>query len=160
MSAPEPLHLVGRQVSKRINQLYPSIPSTFLHTSTHNCSNDYERTPSLTSFFFPFSATIAKNIYVRAPETEVHYWAVFLRDLTVHELIKRVVQKYGFSDDERLRVKTAVRVLERNNGATGGGAVRLLKDDDVRGMEGEVPIDVKVSSLDDESEDWQLELRY
>lgn len=67
------------------------------------------------------------------------------------------MQKYGFSDDERHRVKTAVRVLEHNNG---GGSVRLLKDEDVRGMEGEVAIDVKVSSLDDESEDWQLELRY
>ena len=30
----------------------------------------------------------------------------------------------------------------------------------MRVMEGEVAIDVKVSSLDDESEDWQLELRY
>lgn len=50
--------------------------------------------------------------------------------------------------------------MERNNGATGGDAVLLLKDEDVRGMEGEVAIDVKVSSLDDESEDWQLELSY
>ena len=96
----------------------------------------------------------ALSIYVRAPETEVHYWAVFLRDLTVPELIKRVVQKYGFSDDERARVKTVVRVKDQQH------EVRLLEDEDVKTMEPEIAIDVKVSSLDPQSEDWQLELRY
>ncbi len=100
----------------------------------------------------PFPNT-ALSIYVRAPETEVHYWAVFLRELTVQELIKRVVQKYGFSTDERDRVRMAVRVSEH-------GAVQHLRDDDIRGLESEVAIDVKVTSLDPESEDWQLELRY
>lgn len=92
------------------------------------------------------------SVYVRAPETEVHYWAVFLRELTVQELIKRVVQKYGFSDDERERVKMAVRVTDHS--------VQHLGDEDVRRMESEVAIDVKVTSLDPQSEDWQLELRY
>ena len=98
---------------------------------------------------FPY---LALSIYVRAPETEVHYWAVFLRDLTVYELVKRVVQKYGFSDDERARVKTVVRVTDRG--------AHLLADEDVRTMEAEVAIDVKVTSLDPQSEDWQLELKY
>lgn len=107
--------------------------------------------PSL--YYVSFTKNAALNIYVRAPETEVHYWAVFLRDVTVNELIKRVVQKYGFSDDERDRVKMAVRVTDQ------GGVVRL-GDEDVRNMEGEVAIDVKVTSLDPQSEDWQLELKY
>ena len=102
----------------------------------------------------------ALSIYVRAPETEVHYWAVFLRDLTVHELIKRVVQKYGFSDDERARVKTVVRVWDHPPHHPHQEGVRLLDDDDVRNMEAEIAVDVKVSSLDPQSEDWQLELRY
>ena len=86
----------------------------------------------------------------------MHYWAVFLRDLTVHELIKRVVQKYGFSDDERARVKTVVRVTDHQP----QGPYRLLDDEDVKSMEAEIAVDVKVSSLDPQSEDWQLELRY
>lgn len=107
----------------------------------------------------------------------MHYWAVFLRDLTVQELIKRVVQKYGFSDDERDRVQRAVRVTTTTTTTSSGGGVgegevgdegeggegeveRLLGDEDVRGMESEVAIDVKVTSLDMRSEDWQLELRY
>ena len=85
----------------------------------------------------------------------MHYWAVFLRDLTVHELIKRVVQKYGFSDDERARVKTVVRVTDHQQ-----QGVRLLDDEDVRTMEAEIAVDVKVSSLDPQSEDWQLVLRF
>ena len=98
---------------------------------------------------------------MRAPETEVHYWAVFLRELTVQELIKRVVQKYGFSTDERDRVRMAVRVTDDHDGGGGGGGrVQHLTDEDMRHMESEVPIDVKVTSLDPESEDWQLELRY
>ena len=99
-----------------------------------------------------FAPHIALSVYVRAPETEVHYWAVFLRDLTVQELIKRVVQKYGFSDDERDRVRMAVRVTEHG--------VQRLADEDVRTLESEIAIDVKVTSLDLQSEDWQLELRY
>ena len=102
--------------------------------------------------FFRFFLEPALSIYVRAPETEVHYWAVFLRDLTVQELIKRVVQKYGFSDDERDRVGRVVRVSDHG--------VQHLVDEDVRRMESEVAIDVKVTSLDPQSEDWQLELRY
>ena len=105
------------------------------------------------SFTFPSPHT-ALNIYVRAPETEVHYWAVFLRDLTVQELIKRVVQKYGFSDDERDRVTMAMRVSETN------GDVQRLTDEDIRALESEIAIDVKVTTLDLESEDWQLELRF
>lgn len=38
--------------------------------------------------------------------------------------------------------------------------VQRLGDEDVRRMESEVAIDVKVTSLDPQSEDWQLELRY
>lgn len=38
--------------------------------------------------------------------------------------------------------------------------VRHLVDEDVRRMESEVAIDVKVTSLEPQSEDWQLELRY
>ena len=84
----------------------------------------------------------------------MHYWAVFLRQLTVQEVIKRVVQKYGFTEEERDRVKMVVRVTDQG--------VRRLTDDDVRHMESEVAIDVKVTSLDGEGEDWdwQLELRY
>ena len=94
----------------------------------------------------------ALSIYVRAPETEENYWAVFLRDLTVQELIKRVVQKYGFSDDERDRVKMAVRVTD--------AGVTHLGDEDVRNMESEVAVDVKVTSLEPEGENWQLELKF
>ena len=101
----------------------------------------------------------------------MHYWAVFLRERTVQELIKRVVQKYGFSDDERDRVKKAVRVTTTSEddhrggegvgvGGDEGEVERLLGDEDVKGMESEVAIDVKVTSLDVQSEDWQLELRY
>ena len=99
-------------------------------------------------------SNLALSVYVRAPETEVHYWAVFLRQLTVQEVIKRVVQKYGFTEEERDRVKMVVRVTDQG--------VRRLTDDDVRHMESEVAIDVKVTSLDGEGEDWdwQLELRY
>lgn len=99
-----------------------------------------------------FAPNVALSVYVRAPETEVHYWAVFLRDLTVQELIKRVVQKYGFTDDERDRVRMAVRVTEHG--------VQRLADEDVRTLESEIAIDVRVTSLDLQSEDWQLELRY
>ena len=84
------------------------------------------------------------------------------------------MQKYGFSDDERDRVQRAVRVTTTasSGGGVGEGEVgdegeggegeveRLLGDEDVRGMESEVAIDVKVTSLDMRSEDWQLELRY
>ena len=35
-----------------------------------------------------------------------------------------------------------------------------LVDEDVRRLESEVAIDVSVTSLDPQSEDWQLELRY
>ena len=126
--------------------------------------------------FLSSPISLALNIYVRAPETEVHYWAVFLRDLTVQELIKRVVQKYGFSDDELDRVKMAVRVpppssssrssssspsATRGGGSgSGSGGVQHLTDEDVRTMESEVAIDVKVTSLEPQSDDWQLELRY
>ena len=84
----------------------------------------------------------------------MHYWAVFLRQLTVQEVIKRVVQKYGFTEEERDRVKMVVRVTDHG--------VRRLTDEDVRHMESEVAIDVKVTSLDGEGEDWdwQLELKY
>lgn len=42
----------------------------------------------------------------------------------------------------------------------GLGNVRRLSDADVRGLESEVAVDVRVTSLGRESEDWQLELRY
>ena len=45
-------------------------------------------------------------------------------------------------------------------GGEGGRGVRRLRDEDVRRLESEVAIDVKVTSLDLQSEDWQLELRY
>lgn len=144
-SAPGPLLLADHPVSQTLQ-----IPPLFL-LSNSKCPNTYVsfHRLALIGCFLP-----ALSIYVRAPETEVHYWAVFLRDLTVPELIKRVVQKYGFSDDERARVKTVVRVTDRQQG------VRLLEDEDVKTMEPEIAIDVKVSSLDPQSEDWQLELRY
>lgn len=62
------------------------------------------------------------------------------------------MQKYGFSTDDRDRVRMAVRVTDHG--------VQRLRDEDVRNMESEVAIDVKVTSLDTQSEDWQLELRY
>lgn len=46
----------------------------------------------------------------------------------------------------------AVRVTDQG--------VRRLVDEDMRRMESEVAIDVKVTSLDVQSEDWQLELRF
>ena len=47
----------------------------------------------------------------------------------------------------------AVRVTDQ------AGVLRL-GDEDVRNMDSEVAIDVKVTSLDPQSEDWQLELKY
>ena len=64
------------------------------------------------------------------------------------------MQKYGFSDDERDRVTRAVRVSETT------GDVQRLTDEDVRTLESELAIDVKVTALGLESEDWQLELRF
>lgn len=164
------------QLGASQNFLVNNRPARWIQVLDVDPSYQRARTPSP-------NRSPALSIYVRAPETEVHYWAVFLRDLTVNELIKRVVQKYGFSDDERQRVKMAVRVFEDdghqrqgggggnggngNGGRGGGGAggeggrgVRRLRDEDVRRLESEVAIDVKVTSLDLQSEDWQLELRY
>lgn len=140
------------QLGASQNFLVNNRPARWIQVLDVDPSYQRARTPS------PNRAP-ALSVYVRAPETEVHYWAVFLRELTVQELIKRVVQKYGFSTDERDRVRMAVRVTDEHDGG-GGGRVQHLTDEDVKHMESEVPIDVKVTSLDPESEDWQLELRY
>lgn len=133
------------QLGASQNFLVNNRPARWIQVLDVDPSYQRARTPSP-------NRSPALSVYVRAPETEVHYWAVFLRELTVQELIKRVVQKYGFSDDERERVKMAVRVTDHS--------VQHLGDEDVRRMESEVAIDVKVTSLDPQSEDWQLELRY
>ncbi|KAL9063804.1 MAG: hypothetical protein Q9161_009265 [Pseudevernia consocians] len=133
------------QLGASQNFLVNNRPARWIQVLDVDPSYQRARTPSP-------NRSPALSVYVRAPETEVHYWAVFLRDLTVQELIKRVVQKYGFSTDERDRVRLAVRVTDHG--------VQRLGDEDVRSMESEVAIDVKVTSLDPESEDWQLELRY
>ncbi|CAF9943215.1 MAG: hypothetical protein ALECFALPRED_010847 [Alectoria fallacina] len=133
------------QLGASQNFLVNNRPARWIQVLDVDPSYQRARTPSP-------NRSPALSVYVRAPETEVHYWAVFLRDLTVQELIKRVVQKYGFSDDERDRVRIAVRVTEQG--------VRRLTDDDVRTLESEIAIDVKVTSLDLPSEEWQLELRY
>lgn len=133
------------QLGASQNFLVNNRPARWIQVLDVDPSYQRARTPS------PNRAP-ALSVYVRAPETEVHYWAVFLRELTVQELIKRVVQKYGFSADERDRVRLAVRVTDHG--------VQRLHDEDVRALESEAAIDVKVTTVDTQSEDWQLELRF
>lgn len=70
----------------------------------------------------------------------------------MNELIWRVVQKYGFSAEERSRVQKAVRIMSNT--------VTELNDEAVRILEHEMAMTVKVTSVNSPDDEWQLEIRY
>ena len=105
--------------------------------------------PLLIIFFRPAAAFC---LLVRASPEDTMYRAIYLRERTVKELIRSVMEKYGHGTEEKERVIRAVRETEDE--------AAVLRDEDVAVMEAETEMIVGVKSISPESWEWQLEVIY
>jgi hypothetical protein len=89
-------------------------------------------------------------LYVRIPDYEPYHRALYLRERTVREFIKRMAGKYGLNANERGRIR---RVVIR----TPIGTVPV-DNNDINALRNETEMYLKCAPIQGELDAWQLEI--